>query len=433
MARSRYRGTLVDYLVAAIEPALIMVMVGSLMFFLLDTWYEGAALDRLRWILFWFVFGIVLIARVSMQIGSELAKAYGMALGGAVALVGTVLAGFQPFLLIVMGIVWWATHKLTYDCTLLDEDQDTGVGLLQQSGLDAAAMAEAGLDHIDDGPASRGIGDPDAMESSLMPDRPWWKFWEADPEGASRPHAPGVWLIYFTVASLPMFGLGQWLVPAVQEDRRAWLFLYFLAYMASGMGAAALDELPEPAALPPQAEAPDAGGDDRDLAVDRRHHDHRPDAGGGRPARADLRHAGRTQPGRRRRATSARRITPCSRTAACRARVPAARARPRRNPAGNRKNRARPRARGRPTIPTPRSRSTARGNPAAPSGQGRSKSGAAKGKPASSKNGQQGKSGARQDQSGEQGKAKGQDQEQGKSEDGRSDQASDEKGDAEKG
>ena len=53
-----------------------------------------------------------------------------MALGGAVALVATMLAGFQPFLLVVMGVVWWATHKLTFDCTLLDEDQDAGVGLL---------------------------------------------------------------------------------------------------------------------------------------------------------------------------------------------------------------------------------------------------------------------------------------------------------------
>ena len=52
MARNRPRGTLVDYLVAAIEPALIMIMVGSLMFFLLDLWYSGtvpraAALDPL--------------------------------------------------------------------------------------------------------------------------------------------------------------------------------------------------------------------------------------------------------------------------------------------------------------------------------------------------------------------------------------------------
>src|SRR6516165_1614458 len=174
MARNRSRGTLVDYLVAAIEPALIMVMVGSLMFFLLDTWYEGDALDRLRWILFWFVFGIVLITRVSMQIGSELAKGYGLALGGAVALVATVLAGFQPFLLVVMGIVWWATHKLTFDCTLLDEDQDTGVGLLQQSGLDTAAPADDGTEA---GAPTRSVDDPDEMDTSLMPDRPRWKFW----------------------------------------------------------------------------------------------------------------------------------------------------------------------------------------------------------------------------------------------------------------
>ena len=48
MARSRLRGTLVDYLVAAIEPALIIVMVGSLMFFLLDMWYSGEFVDRMR-------------------------------------------------------------------------------------------------------------------------------------------------------------------------------------------------------------------------------------------------------------------------------------------------------------------------------------------------------------------------------------------------
>src|SRR5262249_37238274 len=180
MARTRSRGTLVDYLVAAIEPALIMIMVGSLMFFLLDTWYEGESLDRLRWILFWFVFGIVLITRVSMQIGSELAKGYGLALGGAVALVATVLAGFQPFLLVVMGVVLWAAHKLTFDCTLLDEDQDTGVGLLQQSGLDTAALTEAGLDGGEDTATARSIDDPDAMDTSLMPDRPWWKFWASD-------------------------------------------------------------------------------------------------------------------------------------------------------------------------------------------------------------------------------------------------------------
>ena len=228
MARNRSRGTLVDYLVAAIEPALIMIMVGSLMFFLLDMWYAGEFLERLRWILFWFVLGIVLITRVSMRIGSSLAKAYGIALGGAVALVASTLTGFQPILLVILGIVWWVTHKLTFDCTLLDEDQDAGVGLLQESGLDPSALA-------DQGPPPA-IDDPAAMDASLLPENSGRKSGKGNDDEARRPNAPGVWLIYFTLASLPLFGLGQWFVPAVEEDRRTGLFVYFLAYISSGMG-----------------------------------------------------------------------------------------------------------------------------------------------------------------------------------------------------
>ena len=207
-----------------------MIMVGSLMFFVLDLWYEGPFLDRLRWILFWFVLGIVLITRVSMQIGTSLAMGYGVTLGGAVALVASVLTGFQPLLLVILGVVWWATHKLTFDCTLLDEDQDAGVGLLQESGLDRSALADPSPE------AAAMPDDPAAMDASLLPQRPWWKVLGGDSDEARRPHAPGVWLIYFTLASLPLYGLGQWFVPAVEEERRGWLFLYFLAYISSGMG-----------------------------------------------------------------------------------------------------------------------------------------------------------------------------------------------------
>ncbi len=232
MAKARLQGTLVDHLVAAIVPVLIMVMVGSLTFFMLDLWYQGPFLERLRWILFWFVFGIVLITRVGMQIG-DVAKGYGVALGGAVALVATSFAGSQPFLLAVMGLVWWATHHLTYDCTLMEENEDAGVGLLQETGLggeDAAAksaMANQEPDELD--------SDPHRMEASLLgPSRPWWKFWGND--GTRRPHAPGAWLIYFALASLPIFGLGQWLVPAVDDDRRSGLLIYTIAYIAGAMG-----------------------------------------------------------------------------------------------------------------------------------------------------------------------------------------------------
>ena len=39
-----------------------------------------------------------------------------------------------------MVLVWWAAHKLTWDCTLIDDTQDaSGQGLLQQMGLDPSA------------------------------------------------------------------------------------------------------------------------------------------------------------------------------------------------------------------------------------------------------------------------------------------------------
>ncbi len=193
MARKDSRGTLVDHLVAAIVPALIMGMVGGLMFFLLDLWYEGPFLARLRWILFWFVLGIVLITRVGMQIGNDRPRGTAWLSAGAVALVATSLAGFQPFLLALMGLVWWATHKLTYDCTLVDENQDAGVGLLEESGLAPSAADSADTHDAPEGQAA----------SLLPPTAPGGRSGGATRIEASRPHPPGVWLIYFSLATPP--------------------------------------------------------------------------------------------------------------------------------------------------------------------------------------------------------------------------------------
>ncbi len=62
----RPRQTLTDYVAIAISPALIMALVGSLIFFLVEVAYAGAYGGEMRWMLFFFVFGIVLIARISL-------------------------------------------------------------------------------------------------------------------------------------------------------------------------------------------------------------------------------------------------------------------------------------------------------------------------------------------------------------------------------
>src|SRR5262245_60671990 len=74
--------TPVDYVAMALAPALIMALVGSLVFFLLEILYAGQYTARLQWILFFFVFGAVLIARIAMQpdIASR-AQMYGGVMG----------------------------------------------------------------------------------------------------------------------------------------------------------------------------------------------------------------------------------------------------------------------------------------------------------------------------------------------------------------
>ncbi len=61
MASERVEPTLADYVVIVLSPALIMGLVGSLAFFLLEVMYRGQYEARLSWTLFFFVFGAVLV------------------------------------------------------------------------------------------------------------------------------------------------------------------------------------------------------------------------------------------------------------------------------------------------------------------------------------------------------------------------------------
>ena len=75
--------TFADYLVIAISPVLIMVMVGSLAFFLIQVFYRGEMIHSIRWVMFWFVLAIVLVSRLAIERGKERAWFYGGALAAA--------------------------------------------------------------------------------------------------------------------------------------------------------------------------------------------------------------------------------------------------------------------------------------------------------------------------------------------------------------
>ena len=81
MAANKPRPTLADYTAVAFSPVLIMALVGSLVFFLLEILYSGDYPGTLQWILFFYIFGAVLVARMSFQFGLESrAPMYGTAL-----------------------------------------------------------------------------------------------------------------------------------------------------------------------------------------------------------------------------------------------------------------------------------------------------------------------------------------------------------------
>src|SRR5262249_23137892 len=65
----------------------------------------------------------------------------------------------------------------------------------------------------------------------------WWaRYQRFHSEQKKKPHTPGVWVVYFSLAALPLFGLGQAQIPAEETARRASAFWLLCIYVASGLG-----------------------------------------------------------------------------------------------------------------------------------------------------------------------------------------------------
>ena len=249
MAADRERPTLADYVVTGISPALIMLMVGSLVFFLVEVLYAGKYSERLLYTLFFFVLGAVLVARIAIQIDAGRATAYGIALGVVVYIAllayvdypgGGWLRSYGPIVnLGLMCLIWWSAHKLTWDCTHLDEKQQaSGRGVLAAAGLDADARDSSepvsrDAERSGDEP-KRGKKKRKKSESALWA---WIARYQKHREKQkNKPHTPGVWVIYFALAALPLFALGQSLVDPDDGDRRRATFLQMAVYVASALG-----------------------------------------------------------------------------------------------------------------------------------------------------------------------------------------------------
>jgi Domain of unknown function (DUF4129) len=242
MATSKPRASLADYMTMALSPLLIMALIGSLVFFLLDVVYVGQYMGRLEWGLFWFIFAAVLVARISIELGSAKAQMYGLVLGIAVFLALTrfveypsdsPLAAFGWLLhLGLILLILWCASKLTWDCTHIDDAVTaSGEGVLQAAGLDEAPPTNSSPSDSDE---SRAAVRKDKHTPALLT---WWeRYRKYQEEQQKKPHTPGVWVVYFSLAALPLYGLGQALIPVEETDRRRFAFWMMVSYVASGLG-----------------------------------------------------------------------------------------------------------------------------------------------------------------------------------------------------
>src|SRR5262249_24865453 len=136
----------------------------------------------------------------------------------------------------LIAVIWWSAHRLTWDCTLIDDEVDaSGAGLLEVAGLErssaeAQERESAGAQECDAKARS-------ALPRSRAPALTWFqRYAQFREERKKQPHAPGVWVVYFSLAALPLFGLGQSQIPAEEESRRSYAFQLMCIYVGSGLG-----------------------------------------------------------------------------------------------------------------------------------------------------------------------------------------------------
>ncbi len=250
---SRPQMTLVDYIIIAITPALIMVLIGSLVHFLMAVCYSGGFGGRITYVMSLFVFASVLIARISIEEGRERSILFAAPLAFATLFVSGRFVEFQgplaSFSFVINAglivLIMWCADRLTWDCTVIDEREDvSGEGLLQTVGLDSRADDkqpdnETTSSQVEAGTAGKTRQIDNDLEATSSPDAPpeppktWW---ERFIEHRNRPHAPGVWVIYFSLAALPLFGIGQRFIPEVDGDARRYTFRLLCYYVGSALG-----------------------------------------------------------------------------------------------------------------------------------------------------------------------------------------------------
>ncbi|MAT11966.1 MAG: hypothetical protein CMM02_13275 [Rhodopirellula sp.] len=228
----RKQKTTFDYMVIGISPALVAVMVTSLALFVSTVLNPSPFLGRFNFILMMYSMATVAIARISIDEGKERAILFGIPLAIVTLFAMSSLVQYREavggmkfiYCAIVIAITWWSAHQLTWDCTVIeDHDDSSNQGLLQKIGVEHLITQSDNTKHKADDRANRDWLETEAKLS-------WFEHWKAN---RKKPHTPGVWVIYYSLAALPLFGFGQLFTDTEVSSN---CFKYLLCYVGSGLG-----------------------------------------------------------------------------------------------------------------------------------------------------------------------------------------------------
>ena len=213
----RHQMTISDYAVMAVCPSLIVLLLSSLVYFLILCAYQGTYSGRIGYIWFMFILGAVNIARLSIEESRKYTLVYSAALGLATFFVlsrfqsiSGPAAAFAPFVnAFLIGVVWLLADRITYDCTLIDDDDDaSGQGLLdglsrpRDEPRDELADSTQSLTNSQGNNPGESLGAGNNQTSELPTAARKQK-------RKRRPPQPGRTVLWLTAAALPLFGFGQ--------------------------------------------------------------------------------------------------------------------------------------------------------------------------------------------------------------------------------
>ena len=227
-----------EIILELISPALIMILVGSFVMFLVEVFYQGNYTARLDIILMLFTFAAVLIGRISIEQDHSVAFLYAIPLGIVtllamvrfVEITGPLAAISLPINVGLIGIVWFFTHKLVWDCTFVDMTKDvTATGLMDSVGSRWQKLRDA-VYEID----QQADADPTPTETTAKSEPPWAPLWKWIRH--RKANTPGLWVVYFAVFTLPTFGIAQGFIPSSDLPSRQWVFQLFVAYILASLG-----------------------------------------------------------------------------------------------------------------------------------------------------------------------------------------------------